>query len=151
MFNAPSPDISRRQVLSRIGSGFGMLGLAGLLQNELLAQTARAAATAIGPAPHFPAKAKRVIVLFMSGGPSQVDTFDPKPMLKKYAGQRPESANIRTASPTTGLMPSEVKFIPSGRSGIPVADTMPKIASHIDDMAIIRSMHTDFPNHAPAL
>ncbi|MCA9117872.1 MAG: DUF1501 domain-containing protein [Planctomycetaceae bacterium] len=128
-----------------------MLGLAGLLQNELLAQTARAAATAIGPAPHFPAKAKRVIVLFMSGGPSQVDTFDPKPMLKKYTGQRPESANIRTASPTTGLMPSEVKFIPSGRSGIPVADTMPKIASHIDDMAIIRSMHTDFPNHAPAL
>lgn len=150
MTTLPSPDVSRRHVLSRIGSGFGMLGLAGLMQNEAVVQSARAASAA-GPAPHFPAKAKRVIVLFMSGGPSQVDTFDPKPMLEKYAGQRPDSANIRTASPTTGLMPASVKFVKSGRSGIPVADTMPRIAEHIDDMAVIRSMHTDFPNHAPAL
>ncbi len=151
MNSLPLPDISRRQLLSRVGNGFGMLGLAGLLQNSAPLIAAPSKASAPGPAPHFAPKAKRVIVLFMSGGPSQVDTFDPKPLLEKYAGQRPEAADIRTSSKTTGLMPSTVKFIPSGKSGIPVADTMPRIASHIDDMAVIRSMHTDFTNHAPAL
>ena len=87
----------------------------------------------------------------MSGGPSQVDTFDPKPLLKKLEGQKPPGADIRTASPTAGLMPSTVRFIPSGQSGIPVSEHLQKTARHIDDMAIIRSMHTDFPNHAPAL
>ena len=134
--------ISRRHILHTVGGGFGALGLASLLQQS---------ATAAPTISHFAPKAKRAIFLFMSGGPSQVDTFDPKPLLKKLEGQKPPGADIRTASPTAGLMPSIVRFIPSGQSGIPVSEHLQKTARHIDDMAIIRSMHTDFPNHAPAL
>ncbi len=141
--NQPMHPISRREMLSRVGGGFGMLSLA-----SLIGSPAQASADTI---PHYAPKAKRVSFLFMSGGPSQVDTFDPKPLLKKFEGQRPEAADIRTASPTHGLLPSQVKFIPSGKSGIPVSEHLGKLAGHVDDMAIIRSMHTDFPNHAPAL
>ncbi len=138
--------LSRREILQKVGGGFGMMGLAGMLS------ASEAASTKVKQhVPHFAPKAKRVIFLFMSGGPSQVDTFDPKPALLKYAGQRPKAANIRTASKTMGLLPSPVKFINSGKSGIPVSEYLPNLAQHIDDMAIIRSMHTDFPNHAPAL
>lgn len=138
--------LTRREILQKAGGGFGMMGLAGMLAS------AEAEAKKTGhQAPHFAPKAKRVIFLFMGGGPSQVDTFDPKPALLKYAGQRPKAADIRTASKTMGLLPSPVKFFNAGKSGIPVSEHFPKIAQHIDDMAIIRSMHTDFPNHAPAL
>ena len=138
----PVLQVSRRELLSTVGGGFGALGLAGLLQN---------AAPAANQLSHFAPRAKRAIFLFMSGGPSQVDTFDPKPLLKKLEGKKPPGADIRTASPTAGLMPSTVRFFPSGQSGIPVSEHLLKTARHIDDMAIIRSMHTDFPNHAPAL
>ncbi len=134
--------VSRREVLSRVGGGLGMLSLGSLLAGP---------AGAASKTPHFLPKAKRVIYLFMSGGPSQVDTFDPKPMLKKLEGQRPKEADIRTASPTAGLLPSTVKFVPSGESGIPVSEHLQQLAAHVDEMAIVRSMHTDFPNHAPAL
>ncbi|MDF1743934.1 MAG: DUF1501 domain-containing protein, partial [Gimesia sp.] len=138
--------LTRREILQKVGGGFGMMSLAGML-----AASDAATKKAGSPTPHFAPKAKRVIFLFMSGGPSQVDTFDPKPALLKYAGQRPKSADIRTASKTMGLLPSPVKFINAGKSGIPVSEHFPNLARHIDDMAIIRSMHTDFPNHAPAL
>ena len=138
-FNQP---ISRREILRTVGGGFGALGLASLLQQT---------ATSTQKVSHFAPRAKRAIFLFMSGGPSQVDTFDPKPMLKKLEGQKPPGADIRTASPTAGLMPSPVRFKRCGQSGIPVSEHLQKTAGHIDDMAIIRSMHTDFPNHAPAL
>ena len=115
---------SRRAMLRHVGGGFGLLGLTGALQSGGHALGSDAPATngavAHSLAPHFAPRAKRVIFLFMSGGPSQVDTFDPKPLLKKLAGQRPEAADIRTASKTAGLLPSDVKFIPSGQSGIPV-------------------------------
>ncbi|MAG95013.1 MAG: sulfatase [Planctomycetaceae bacterium] len=137
-----SSTVSRREVLSRVGGGLGMLSLGSLLAGP---------AGAASKTPHFVAKAKRVIYLFMSGGPSQVDTFDPKPMLKKLEGQRPKEADIRTASPTAGLLASTVKFVPSGESGIPVSEHLEKLSAHVDEMAIVRSMHTDFPNHAPAL
>lgn len=138
--------LTRREILQKAGGGFGMMGLAGMLAS------AEAEAKKSGhQTPHFAPKAKRVIFLFMGGGPSQVDTFDPKPALLKYAGQRPKAADIRTASKTMGLLPSPVNFINAGKSGIPVSEHFPNIARHIDDMAIIRSMHTDFPNHAPAL
>ena len=140
--HSPVPQVSRCELLSTVGGGFGALGLASLLQNS---------AFAASQLPHFAPRAKRAIFLFMSGGPSQVDTFDPKPLLKKLEGKKPPGADIRTASPTAGLMPSTVRFIPSGQSGIPVSEHLQKTAQHIDDMAIIRSMHTDFPNHAPAL
>jgi hypothetical protein len=140
--NNNSPLFSRRAMLRQVGGGFGMLGLANCLSTESLAADT---------IPHFAPKAKRAIFLFMSGGPSQVDTFDPKPLLKKLEGQKPPGADIRTASPTAGLMPSPVRFIRSGQAGIPVSEHLRKLAQHVDDMAIIRSMHTDFPNHAPAL
>lgn len=150
--------ISRRQMLRDVGGGFGMLGLTAALQSGLspadaLASDAQPFRSAVSStlAPHFAPRAKRVIFLFMSGGPSQVDTFDPKPLLLKLEGQRPEGADIRTASKTAGLLPSHVKFIPSGDAGIPVSEHLQQLARHVDEMAIVRSMHTDFPNHAPAL
>ena len=147
MMNFNGQDLfHRREILEKVGSGFGMMSLAGMLASAEGASQKTPQQT-----PHFAPKAKRVIFLFMSGGPSQMDTFDPKPLLKKYEGQRPAAANIWTASKTMGLMPSPVKFINAGKSGIPVSEHFSKIAEHIDDMAIIRSMHTDFPNHAPAL
>ncbi len=133
--------ISRRHMLRTVGGGFGMLSVA--------ASTPVSAASALRP--HFAPRAKRVIFLFMSGGPSQVDTFDPKPILAKLAGQKPKGADIRTASPTAGLLPSTVRFLKFGQSGIPVSEHLHQLGKHVDHMAIIRSMHTDFPNHAPAL
>lgn len=146
----PQSFLSRRDLLERAGAGFGMLGLASVLasQNELMAATDDAAAL---PATHFPAKAKRVIMLFMGGGPSQVDTFDPKPALDKYAGQRPAAVDIRTNSKTGGLLPSPLKFHNCGESGIPISESFPLLSQHADELAVVRSLHTDFPNHAPAL
>jgi len=138
---------SRREMLQRVGSGAGLLGLASLVSSGTAAQAAPGRQTG----PHFPARAKRVIFLFMGGGPSQIDTFDPKPDLLKYDGQRPEGVNLRTERQTGGILPSHVKFTPAGESGIPFSEHFPHLAQHADDMAIIRSMHTDFPNHAPAL
>ncbi len=138
--------INRRQFLNRFGMGFGALGLAGLLGENFAATVARADG---GPSPlepklpPLPAKAKRVIHIFAQGAPSQVDTWDPKPALAKYAGQ-----------PLPGLngvaMPSNFKFTKMGRSGIDVSEVFPKIGEHVDDLAIIRSMYTDIPAHEVA-
>ena len=146
--------LNRREMLARSGGGFGMLGLAGLLglQGELTGSSALAGESGAAlPSPHFAPRAKRVIMLFMGGGPSQVDTFDPKPMLDKYAGQRPKSVDIRTNSKTGGLLPSPLKFYECGESGIPISESFPHLSKHADELAVIRSMYTDFPNHAPAL
>ena len=89
---------TRRQLLARSGTGLGMLGLAGILADE--AQAANPLAPKVA---HFPAKAKHVIHLFMNGGPSQVDTFDPKPALEKYHGQQPKAAGLKTERKTGGL------------------------------------------------
>ena len=142
--------LSRREMLSRVGAGFGMLGLAGALasENELAAAPGN---TLRPPGTHFPPRAKRVIMLFMGGGPSQVDTFDPKPALDKYAGQRPAAVDIRTNSKTGGLLPSPLKFTQCGESGIPISESFPHLSKHADELAVIRSLHTDFPTHAPAL
>ena len=101
--------------------------------------------------PHFPAKAKRVIHLFMNGGPFQADLFDPKPALEKFAGTRPAGADLLTERPTGGLLPSPFRFQPHGESGVPVSELLPKLAKHIDDICVLRSMHADNPNHGPAL
>src|SRR5882757_10444591 len=82
--------------------------------------------------PQFPPKAKHNIVLFMPGGPSQMDLFDPKPDLAKYAGQRPDSVNLRTERVTGGLLPSPFQFQKHGKSGIDVSELLPRIASIID-------------------
>ncbi|MEQ1852400.1 MAG: DUF1501 domain-containing protein [Chthoniobacteraceae bacterium] len=135
--------LTRRDFLRRSGVGFGMLGLAGIL--------GRQSANAI-PArgPHFAPKAKRVIHFFLNGGPSHVDTFDPKPALLKHAGKAlPQT--LLTERKTGAAFPSPFKFERYGRSGIEVSELFAKTAQHIDDIAVIRSMQAQVPNHEPSL
>ncbi len=146
----------RRQLLCRLGNGFGALGLASVLAGEGMLASAAPTAGAIDPLapkkPHFAAKAKHVIFLFMNGGPSQVDTFDPKPALAKYSGQTARSAALPTERAANGgLMPSPFKFAKHGKSGIEVSELYPEVAKCIDDICVIRSMHTNIPNHEPSL
>ncbi|MFM8401775.1 MAG: DUF1501 domain-containing protein, partial [Pirellula sp.] len=101
--------------------------------------------------PMFPARAKRIIHLFMNGGPSQVDTFDPKPMLDKYDGQRPPGADLKTERKTGGLMKSPFKFARHGQSGLEISEIFPHLSTCADDLCVIRSMHTNIPNHEPSL
>lgn len=146
--------VSRRTLLGQLGTGLGTLGLAGLMLDEgLLSQATAAPATnPLAPrAPHFPGKVKRIIHLFMNGGPSQVDTFDPKPMLTKHHGEKPPAAEIKTERRTGGLMKSPFSFQPYGESGIEVSEIFPEIGKCIDDICVIRSMHTNVPNHEPSL
>ncbi len=132
-----------------------MLGLTGLLGTTGLLSDAHANEGFINPltpkAPHFPAKAKRVIHLFMNGGPSHVDTFDPKPSLDKYAGQQLPIENLRTERKTGAALPSPFKFQKYGQSGIEVSELFSHVAESIDDICVIRSMHADVPNHEPSL
>jgi Protein of unknown function (DUF1501) len=135
-------------MLAQCGTGLGMLGLAGLLQADG-PRSGNPLAPKLG---HFPARAKRIIHLYMNGGPSQVDTFDPKPALARYQGQRPASiANLRTENNTGGLMPSPFKFVRSGQSGLPISEIFPELAKCADDLCVIRSMHTNVPNHEPSM
>ena len=141
--------LSRRDLLTRTGTGLGMLALAGILADDA------GAAPALDPlapkAPHFKPKAKHVVHLFMNGGPSQVDTFDPKPALDKYHGKPLPTSNLRTERKTGAAMRSPFKFKKYGKSGIEVSDLFAETAEHIDDMCIIRSMYADVPNHEPSL
>lgn len=139
-------DMSRREMLSRSATGFGMIGLAGLMNLGARAS----AATSVEPAVHPVPRAKRVIFLFMNGGPSHLDTFDPKPKLKAVAGQQP-SGKLYKASKGTGFMPSPFSFERRGESGLWVSETLPEMAKVIDECCVIKSMHTDVPNHEPAL
>ena len=148
--------ISRRELLARSGVGFGMLGLAHLMGAEgLLVGEVSAAPAPVNPMlprqPHFPAKAKHVIHIFANGGPSHVDTFDPKPSLAKYAGKELPKGNLRTERKTGAALPSPFKFQKYGQSGIEVSELFAKVGECVDDMAIIRSMHADVPNHEPSL
>jgi hypothetical protein len=151
--------INRRQMLCQIGGGFGALGLATMLAGEGLLTAAPDAPKAPGAdnplapkPPHFRPRAKRVIFLFMNGGPSQVDTFDPKPAMEKYRGTRPEGAQLPTErAKGGGLLPSPFKFEKHGQSGIEVSELYPNVARCIDDICVIRSMHTNTPNHEPSL
>lgn len=144
-------------MLARSGTGFGMLGLAALLGEESTKSTFAAARTStdVQPLairkPHFPAKAKQVVHLFMNGGPSHVDTFDPKPSLDKYHGRPLPSTNLRTERKTGAAMRSPFRFRKYGQSGIEVSELFARTAEHIDDIAVIRSMHADVPNHEPSL
>ncbi|MDG3005581.1 DUF1501 domain-containing protein [Paludisphaera mucosa] len=146
-----APTISRRALLQRSALGLGALGLGGLLTDD----GARAGEASPGgflasKAPHFPAKARRVIHFFLNGGPSQVDTFDPKPALAKYAG-RPVPINLTTERKTGAAFPSPFKFRRYGESGIEVSELFARTAQHIDDVAVIRSMVAQVPNHEPSL
>ncbi len=146
LFSSPS----RREMLQRSGMGFGALGLASLLQDGVLS-----AADTLNPLtpkqPQFPGKAKRVIHLFMNGGPAHMDTFDPKPALTKNAGKALPKPNLPTERKTGAAFASPFKFEKYGKSGIEVSEIFSHTAKHIDDMCIIRSMHADVPNHEPSL
>ncbi|MEY4612948.1 MAG: hypothetical protein RL179_921, partial [Planctomycetota bacterium] len=127
--------------------GMGALALGGMMQAARAAESNPLAVRK----PHFAAKAKRVIHLFMNGGPSHVDTFDPKPLLEKYAGKALPVENPKTERKTGAAFPSPFKFQKYGQSGIEVSEIFSKTAQHVDDMCIIRSMHANVPNHEPSL
>src|SRR3989454_673616 len=148
--------LTRRDFLSRCGMGFGMVSLASLLGRQLMAATPASdgiiSDSPLAPrSPQFPAKAKRVIHIFANGGPSHVDTFDPKPELARLHGKPLPMDNLKTQRRTGAAFQSPFKFQKYGRSGIEVSELFPKVAEHIDDMVVIRSMHADVPNHEPSL
>ena len=151
--------VSRRQMLARCGSGAGLLGLAALLEQEgLLANSALAATSKIDPLapkkPHFAAKAKSVIWLFINGGPSHIDTWDYKPQLEKRDGKPLEGLDPQTGffkNAVGPLMKSPFKFRQYGQCGKWVSDLFPYLSKHVDKMAFIHSGYTKSNNHSPAL
>lgn len=150
MFNFQSSSLSRREFLQQSGTGFGMLGLAGTLHNMGAFQPAAQAGNGTIDQLHFPARAKRVIFLFMNGGPSHVDTFDPKPALATHEGKQPDG-KLYKPSQGSGYMPSPFKFAAHGESGVVMSELFPHLAQCADDLCVIRSMHTNVPNHEPGL
>jgi hypothetical protein len=139
--------LSRRRLIARAGAGFGAVGL----MSALAADRRLAAGAVAGEGLHHPARAKRVIFLFMNGAPSHVDTFDPKPLLAKHEGEMPSGDEIAKKNRASGLMPSPFKFKAHGESGVVMSELFPQLAAHADDLCVVRSMHTDVPNHEPGL
>ncbi len=130
---------TRRQFLNRFGMGMGAIGLGTLLGETFQAQGA-SRSPLVSRTPHFPVKAKRVIHIFAQGGPTHLDTWDPKPGMVKYADQ-----NVKEIG---GIpLPSPFKFTKTGKSGTEVCEVFSNIGKHIDDIAVIRSMTTDVPSH----
>ncbi|HRX56315.1 MAG TPA: DUF1501 domain-containing protein, partial [Verrucomicrobiales bacterium] len=145
----------RRQVLQTAGAGFGALALQTLLGGEPASVAASPRNPLAALAPHFAPRAKSVIFLFMYGGPSHVDLFDPKPALAKWHGQpipvwKKEDA-FMGAKTKNVAMASPYSFAKQGQSGIEMAETFPQLARHADDLCVIRSMHAESNNHGPAL
>jgi hypothetical protein len=136
--------MERREFLATMGSGFGMLGLRGNLEGAVSDPLAVRQ-------PHFAAKAKHVIFLFLNGGMSQVDTFDPKPALAKWDGTPMPGPKIKTDRASGNLMRSPWAFARHGESGLEVSEIFPNVARRIDDFCLIRSMYTDSGNHGPSL
>src|SRR5580692_4635397 len=141
--------ISRRDALRTMGCGFGYLSLASLVGQSL----ARAESTLGRPSWMITdkPKAKHVIFLFMNGGLSQVDSFDPKPMLEKYHGQPMPGGDLQHERKTGNLMKSPFTFKKHGQSGMEVSEIFPHLAECVDDMCFVRSVYTEIPNHEPAL
>src|SRR2546426_4920570 len=147
--------LTRREFLCRCGLGMGGVSLASLFGSFGLLDSAQANEGFTNPLtpkqPHFSAKAKQIIHIFANGGPSHVDTFDPKPALARLAGKALPMENLRTERKTGAAFPSPFKFKKYGRSGIEVSELFSNVADSIDDIAVIRSMHADVPNHEPSL
>jgi uncharacterized protein (DUF1501 family) len=137
---------TRRTFLRELGGSIGLLGLASYLQAT---DAPAPAAPALGKS-HFKPRAKRVIFLFMAGGPSHLDMFDPKPALAKYAGKRPDAATLRTERVTGGILPSAFTFRPGGKSGLPVSDLLPNLRECADELCVLRGVHAINPTHSPA-
>ena len=149
LFRAEDVILTRRQFLNRFGMGFGALSLTSLVGMGLLpAPDAAGADLSFSPFlpknPHFTPKAKRVLHIFASGAPSHIDTWDPKPALDRYDDKEMPGDRNGTA------FASPFKFAKTGRSGIETSELFPMLSQHVDEMAIVRSMYTDIPDHAAA-
>src|SRR5688572_6786404 len=147
--------LTRRDFLCKCGMGVGALSLAQLMAEAGLNEGPTAGASIeLNPfaprTPHFAPRAKRVIHIFLNGGASHVDTFDPKPALTRYAGKT-LPVHLPTERKTGAAFASPFKFKPYGQSGIEVSELFAQTAAHIDDIAVIRSMQADVPNHEPSL
>lgn len=148
--------LNRRELLHRSGLGMGALGLMGVMADaQSLTAQAKSGAGPLNPLapkqPHFEPRAKRIIHLFANGGPSHVDSWDEKPKLKQYHGQKLPTENLRTERPTGAAFGSPFVFRPYGQSGIRVSELFPHTAQCVDDICVIRSMHANVPNHEPSL
>ena len=144
--------ITRREALYRIGGGFGMMAFANMVNSSLLSAGVTAGSDgSLGVAKlDYPQRVKRVIFLFMNGGMSHLDTFDPKPALEKYDGQPLPGGTIKTERKTGELMKSPFQFKKYGECGMDVSELWPYLGEVADDIAWIRSVHTEIPNHEPS-
>lgn len=141
IFRAP---LGRRHFLASVGTGMGLLALRAMAGEQ--------AGNPLAPRqPAFRPKAKRLIHLFMNGGPSHIDSFDPKPELAKYAGKPLPGPKLLTERPTGSSFPSPFKFERRGQSGLEISDLFPRVAECADLLYVVRSMQSDTPNHEPAL
>ena len=144
--------MTRRDLLSQSAHGFGAIALSTMLANDGANAATNPSLQSLGPQPsHFPARAKSIIFLYMDGGPSQVDTFDPKPMLDKYHGRPPHEV-IGKVEPTQfanigAILKSPWAFRNYGECGLPVSDLFPHIGSCADELAVVRSMVAPFSEH----
>src|SRR2546423_739810 len=146
--------LTRRQMLRQVGTGLGMLGLATLLHDSglLVPEVSAASHNPLAPkASPLPARAKRIIHIYLNGGPSHVDTFDPKPALAKWADKTIPTGNLTTERPLGTVLPSPFKFQAYGKSGIEISEIFSKTAQHADDICLIRSMHANTPNHEQSM
>ncbi len=159
MYPHPGPArTTRREALGRMGTGMGMLGLLGVLGDvgelaaaDLVGGRAPVDHPLAPRRPHFAAKVKRVIHIYLNGGPSQVDTFDPKPLLKRYEGKTLPRGNLTTERRTGTALPSPFRFRKYGQSGLEISEIFEQTARHADDLCIIRSMHANTPNHEQSM
>jgi hypothetical protein len=146
--------MNRRELLLKAGNGFGLLGLASLLGQQKLLAGDETRDPLAPRAPHFKARAKAAIWIFVNGGPSHVDTWDYKPDLEKRDGQELPGFNKFTgffANEVGGLMKSPFEFAPAGQCGKMVSSLFPHLRNHVDRMAFIHSGYTESNNHSPAL
>lgn len=151
MRHGPSlPPLTRREALKKFATGLGMAGLAAAAGRPLSAAPVEGNPWTPKP-PHFAPKAKHVIVVFLQGGLSQVDSFDCKPMLDKYDGKPLPYETPRTEFATGNLMRSPFSFKKYGQNGIEVSELFPHMAGIIDEFCIVRSMISDIPNHGPSV
>src|SRR5690554_6256900 len=147
--------ITRRELIFRAGAGFGGLALASLLDGDglLAAAPGQRRNPLAARAPHYPAKAKAVIFLFMYGGPSHVDIFDPKPELARHHGKPMTGKgkiDVFFGNPGN-LMASPYTFKKHGQSGIEVSELYPQLSTRVDDLCVIRSLYSTSNNHSPAI
>jgi len=142
--------MTRREALSGLGAGFGFVALSNMLSTSI-ARAAEPGSGGVIKQLHFKPRAKRVIFLFMNGGVSHIDTFDPKPLLEKYHGQPMPGPQILTQRKTGNLMMSPFKFQKHGKSGLEMSELWPHLATVADDLCVVRSMWAEIPNHEPSI